>query len=947
MSNSNNFKFPKGSEWRKWDLHVHTRADETNTGYHCLGEHSLDDDQLGQLIEATGLSRADIVSREKQITAAEYAKLFVQYIGLFTDISVVAITNHNSGSEIDEIISESGNSQKLLRILPGVEVASTQGIHMLCIFDPEKPIRGTWMEGIDHFLTESGITGDRFDNGQPLSSSKSAQEIMQITHNKGGLCIFAHVGTNNGLFFRTSTATSGNAHSGIYTDKLCNILQIPSSGTLRSGVTNIISGLDPHYGNKKAVRVKCSDAKKLTDIGSSYTWIKSNPTFTGLQQITYEPDLRTSLVDDFRSKKPYFLIDKVRFLDNTGELNFTSDSIPINNDLNAIVGGKSTGKSLLLYYIARTIDVNEVNERAKAFSTPSSYRFHEDTNFDFEVVWADGIKHLLSSSNKKEDSETMRKILYIPQGYLNRLSEKNIRSKRTLNQFVLNVLLQDDELRKQNESLKKSIAHVVSDLAAKIDSIFALRTEVSSVSEDIKQVGDLEGIQKYIATIESEINDIKAKSGLSAEESAKYDELSLAHKNLSEANTNLTNDTTTIENLKDTLNRGMSVLTNAIDECIEDIVDNAIQVETEKRLSFVKQLPTNIDEAIEAIEGSLQKAIKANKKALGEVQAELTPLAAKLTMQEKLKSKTTELAKERTKETLVRSQSKSLKSKQEKLDKATKAVIAKYTNIVENYEVLQRECKTFEGRFEDLALNVTIGFNEEMFNSDVVNTFLKKPDLKKAVKGYSWKEEFDYKYDRDKHNVIIQQIATGLLDGSIRTLKSRDVKDALQKLLHDYYYLDFGITYKNDPLQRMSPGKKGLVLLKLLIDLSDEEWPVLLDQPEDDLDNRSVYYDLVTFLKRRKSQRQIIVVTHNPNLVIGADSDEVIVANQDGQDLGRDNRKFKFEYVSDALENSFNKNKAEEPHILYQKGIREHVCEVLEGGQEAFQKRERKYNFPH
>ena len=143
----------------------------------------------------------------------------------------------------------------------------------------------------------------------------------------------------------------------------------------------------------------------------------------------------------------------------------------------------------------------------------------------------------------------------------------------------------------------------------------------------------------------------------------------------------------------------------------------------------------------------------------------------------------------------------------------------------------------------------------------------------------------------------------------------------------------------------MSPGKKGLVLLRLLIDLSNEEWPILLDQPEDDLDNRSVYDDLVSFVKRKKKQRQIIIVTHNPNLAVGADAEEVIVANQDGQEKGRENKKYKFEYVSGALEDTFELSETQEKAILFRKGMRQHVCEVLEGGKEAFQKRERKYSF--
>ena len=93
----------------------------------------------------------------------------------------------------------------------------------------------------------------------------------------------------------------------------------------------------------------------------------------------------------------------------------------------------------------------------------------------------------------------------------------------------------------------------------------------------------------------------------------------------------------------------------------------------------------------------------------------------------------------------------------------------------------------------------------------------------------------------------------------------------------------------------MSPGKRALALLRVLIELDQNLHPIILDQPEDDLDNRSVYEGLAKYLKKKKKDRQIIAVTHNPNVVVGADSEHVIVANQSGQETNKDNRKYRFE----------------------------------------------------
>ncbi len=112
---------------------------------------------------------------------------------------------------------------------------------------------------------------------------------------------------------------------------------------------------------------------------------------------------------------------------------------------------------------------------------------------------------------------------------------------------------------------------------------------------------------------------------------------------------------------------------------------------------------------------------------------------------------------------------------------------------------------------------------------------------------------------------------------------------------------------------------------------------------EDSLDNRAIYSDLVQYLKQKKKERQIILVTHNPNVVIGTDAEQVIVANQNGiKTKNKDDKKF--QYISGALENTIPK-KTNEEIILVSQGIREHVCEILEGGEEAFSKREKKYGF--
>jgi predicted ATP-dependent endonuclease of OLD family len=126
----------------------------------------------------------------------------------------------------------------------------------------------------------------------------------------------------------------------------------------------------------------------------------------------------------------------------------------------------------------------------------------------------------------------------------------------------------------------------------------------------------------------------------------------------------------------------------------------------------------------------------------------------------------------------------------------------------------------------------------------------------------------------------------------------------------------------------------------LILGEAEERWTLLIDQPEDDLDSRSIYSDIVRYLVEQKKERQIILVTHNANLVVGADAESVIVANRHGDDRkNRDGRTF--DYLTGSLEHS--RKRQASSFELERMGIREHAVEILDGGKEAFQKRRDKY----
>ena len=93
----------------------------------------------------------------------------------------------------------------------------------------------------------------------------------------------------------------------------------------------------------------------------------------------------------------------------------------------------------------------------------------------------------------------------------------------------------------------------------------------------------------------------------------------------------------------------------------------------------------------------------------------------------------------------------------------------------------------------------------------------------------------------------------------------------------------YGIKFDNKDLRFLSPGEKGIVLLLLYLEAEEgDNRPLIIDQPDDNLDNLSVYPNLIEYFRNRKQTRQIIIITHNPNLVVTTDSEQVVVASFDG-----------------------------------------------------------------
>lgn len=141
----------------------------------------------------------------------------------------------------------------------------------------------------------------------------------------------------------------------------------------------------------------------------------------------------------------------------------------------------------------------------------------------------------------------------------------------------------------------------------------------------------------------------------------------------------------------------------------------------------------------------------------------------------------------------------------------------------------------------------------------------------------------------------------------------------------DHVSVSYSVDYDSTNILNLSPGTRGIVLLLLYLalDRSDDR-PLTIDQPEENLDPKSIFDELVPLFAEARLRRQVIMVTHNANLVINTDADQVIIAEAGTHASGQ----------LPAI--SYTMGGLEEAHI------RDRVCAILEGGEDAFKDRARR-----
>lgn len=688
------------------------------------------------------------------------------------------------------------------------------------------------------------------------------------------------------------------------------------------------------------VLLDCSDAHYFSDskqhnrIGNCFTWVKAEPTFDGVRQILFEPDERISISETNPDKKPpYQIIERVRFVG--GGETFGNQEVRVSPYLTSIIGGKSTGKSLLGGLIVKSADIQEYRRRSQPKTTggvsdPLAWLEQKLPSMNFEVVWRDGTVTTLKNAES-------RKVTYFPQHYLNSsINDQGVGNKE-LNKIIRSVLAQNATYSSAFNAYREKLQKLSEEIAAAATSFENSLRDLREKRLLASEKGKSADVQANIVKLEADFNELKKNFDLSEQEITQHAELSLeleqakAKKEVAETSIAALDSVTT-----ETLSESIPFTALLPDFAPEGLVVEVQQVVAPLVASFkaavlqsLKPIRAKHSDELEKADDSIEKTGAALKPILDKI-ANSGPMS--------------------------------------EMAKAVQAEKAKLASIL----TLEGELSALQMRIDWLATQLN-GFMEKRLAlaSDVMNVNeqpIQKGDgqLKIEIRPYVKSAHVrDLLHDRVKYisNPQIRAIAQEpepkdgdfkTYSAAVATVVQQSIEEMLefkgehkltgllQELLGNAIYLNYNLMLGGDSFSIMSPGKRALALLRVIIELDASEHPIVLDQPEDDLDNRSIYDGLATYLKSKKQVRQIILVTHNPNVVVGGDSEYVIVANQTGQESSRDNEHYRFEYVYGGLEMSFFDKDGK--WILYKQGIREHVCEILDGGKDAFQRREQLYS---
>lgn len=935
-------KFATGSLWRKWDLHVHSPASALENQF----DGSTDEERWS---------------------------FYIEKLKTITDVSVIGITDYFSIEGYKRVRSEGLKNFDLvvpnveLRMLPVTKTETPINIHV--IFNPEivDELDSKFFSGLEYQYqgenfkcTRSDLIklGRKYKNDSTLAEEAAYREGVDQFKIKGIDDIKALFKKDKVLRENSLVAVSNSSNdgaSGIQHSSLASAreeiyrfadfifssnpndrefflgLGTDNEDTMvrkYGGLKPCIHGSDAHslfrICKPCALRGKATHdcVKNAANCEMRFCWVKADPTFEGLKQITFEPDERVKIQSaDPTSLKSNYCIESIEISPSKidEELSFKHSVLPINTNLVAITGGKGSGKTAFVDIIANcyedrinTSDTNSFVKRITSGGKPKlklKISLKDGTVFEKDVAEA----------KFYEDSP----IVYIAQGDL----ESHVSNTEVLEEHIGQLIFEspkvkDTQKQFEYESLESETGSFSLKLQKKNGQIFALEQKTTAAVElglntDLAQnKAKLKDVTTRIAGIEK--SQSKAKTDEAKKKQQELEDLRSRKQLLQDLQTATQS---AIEFHEETLpefndeikkvNSGISRLKLKLD---------AFPEITYAEIKDLEQLDKTVAKELKTVVASIEKFQKDIQKTAEEFKLHTKLLDDKkviektiISIQEKIRILGEERALlieegKKRKEILTE-----LLQKKIALKKAYDAIIAAFSENAD--EILN-----------DLTFSADLQFDSEAFLDGASKVY----DERKVVIQPTAGKPSDFagmiKSATDlmeKCNPAHIQKYVDEIDKILTSLQDKAKASATTKMICDHLYSDFwsvvpSVKYKNVSLGKLSLGQKATVLIKIYLAQGDK--PIIIDSHDDHLDNEFIMDELVVAVRKAKKYRQVIIVSNNGNMVINSDAEQLIIASRD--DAGS------ISYISGSLENV---------------SLREKALTVLEGGKSAFIKRQQKY----
>lgn len=938
----------QGMKWLKCDLQVQTPADAK----HWKGEK--------------------LIKGEEHVSAEKFAEACYEL-----KLDVVGITEHNFLSkDFIPFLKEAFNNiytkyHHKITLLLGFEFEAAgvgKGVHILCLFDSY-----TEIDKVDSVLTECGVGVPRIENGQLKKSDKNLKEIMRIvqdTHK--GIVILPHATSNDGLF--DNEKISDWVQQDQFTNPSLLAIEIPKPiEKMSKGYQKLILATDDCHPDWKRIRpiatLMSSDNKTLIDkdsegnhkpnsLGYRYSWIKmSKPSIESLRQAFLDHTSRIQLPNDVNNDVHPETISENNIIKSISVRNvkFLEDQeVHFSPSFNCIIGGRGSGKSTLIEYLRTAFKKDNLEKSTKASEKVERVKSTlNSTDAKIEVHWqSNQLNQDTIVWQNDTGASVISRTVVDNDKYFNDLPV-SFYSQQQLNDLSASVVVNDGN-RQAGGLLDLLNSLIKDDLSSLHEREVEIKLEIDATYVQHRNLIKMRSTQQSLEHDFNEL-DLKWKARKDIQEDATLHELLTAEKNyLNSIWDEFINNKKALEeslerfsstkarpSLKETPNsEWIQIFEEKVELATQEFVDNIrkeLVLCSDKIIKLTESdVGQNVSNQLNKANENFENACHKRGMSISDV-ANLSALnTERVSKRDLLYEKNQQIEEAETNikdiEKLLSSLHKvwneqyelrcnlaKRKSDEMKEDKTENSMIE--VSVLE-----QQDYKSFKKYWDEFSpsdARTRLGKNWTRIGETIYSSYVSSDNftasspwdlLNDLIDENAEKVNLNLEVDVDIKEELYQYIISN--PDQWLKLRCQRVLDSVDIELFRHDGKSAGSISDNN----LSDGQRNTAVLALL--LSQDGGPLIIDQPEDELDSNFVYKELIPLLRSMKHKRQLIIATHNANLPVNGDAEMVYAFDvEDGRGVMK---------ACGGLDN---------PEVTTA------ILDIMEGTEEAFRRRREKYSF--